>query len=179
LAIPYLDENGDGLVDDHTSTGQTETGKKKDGASIGGIRIRVATLGLYRLDEKTELWVKVPGAVVDRQARVVRAPIYHLGLYAIMGSLSNDVGASYAFPVPFVASRDSTIKFINLPDTGEIRIYAVTGELVKEIRFDPGHVDPLEWDVRNADGEPVGSDVYLVLIKSGGNEKKGKIVIVR
>jgi flagellar hook assembly protein FlgD len=110
---------------------------------------------------------------------MISAQVYQLGLYMIAGAPSNDVGSAYAFPVPFVASKDSTIKFINLPDQGEIRIYTVNGELVKTIRFDAGHDDPLAWDVKNDAGEKVGSDVYLYRIISGSNKKSGKLVIVR
>jgi hypothetical protein len=105
--------------------------------------------------------------------------VYQLGLFAVFGAPSSDVSNAYAYPVPFVASRDGDIKFVNLPDFGEIKIYTSAGELVKEISFEPGHADPIIWNVRNQDGEKVGADVYLYQIKSGGNTKNGKIVIVR
>ncbi|MBI1979504.1 MAG: hypothetical protein HYS58_01930 [Elusimicrobia bacterium] len=36
-----------------------------------------------------------------------------------------------------------------------------------------------ECDVKNSGGEDVASDVYLYVIESGGNKKKGELVIVR
>ncbi len=78
------------------------------------------------------------------------------------------------------ASRDHYINFANLPDQGEVRIYtATTGELVKTIRIDPGHADPLPWNATNDGGQALGADVYTYQIKAGGNTKTGKLVIVR
>jgi hypothetical protein len=111
----------------------------------------------------------------------VVAVTYNLGVFAVIGTASNDVGETYAFPVPYVESRDRAqgIQFTNLPDSGEIKIYTVAGELVKEIQFGPGRPDPLMWDVRNNAGQAVGADVYVYHITSGGNKKTGKIVIVK
>jgi hypothetical protein len=45
--------------------------------------------------------------------------------------------------------------------------------------LDPGHQDPIEWDVRDKDGNLVAPDVYIYHIIADGNKKNGKIVIVR
>jgi hypothetical protein len=180
ITIPFRDEDGDGYIDQVASPPGAGNVNALDGYANAGIRIKVSTLGLYRLDEPHNIWVRVPGATVDVQSKVVRGNVYQLGLFAVMGAPSNDVSNSYAYPVPFVASKDQTIKFVNLPDEGTVKIYtSVTGEMIKEIHFVPGHPDPIEWNVTNASGEPLGSDVYLYEIKSGGNRKTGKIVIVR
>jgi hypothetical protein len=105
--------------------------------------------------------------------------VYQLGLFAVIGAPSNDVGSTYAYPVPFVFGKDTDIKFKNLPDYGNIKIYTVTGELVRDIQFNTGRTDPLSWDVTNAGGEKLGADVYLYIVESAGNKKKGKIVVVR
>jgi hypothetical protein len=184
LSIPYEDKVGpkgngpDGIVD--TVGDGSPTGLKSKGLAATGAKIKVSTLALYRLDEEHQLWIRVPGSFVDTQNQMVRGNIYQLGLYAVMGSPSQEVGEAYAFPVPFVASRDHVINFVNLPDEGQIRIYtAATGELVKTITIDAGHPDPLPWDATNDSGQALGADVYTYQIKAGGNTKTGKLVIVR
>ncbi|MBV9079550.1 MAG: T9SS type A sorting domain-containing protein, partial [Elusimicrobia bacterium] len=174
MTIPYPDADNDGFVD---AGAFAAMGMSAQAAS--GVKIRVDTLGLYELDGPTQLWVKVPGAVIDTQQKVIKAPVWRMGLYAIMGAPSNDVSTSYAYPVPFVAAKDDTIKFTNLPDDGEIRIFTLRGELVKQIPLPEGHAAIIEWDVKNRNGEKVGADVYFYQIRSGKNAKNGKIVIVR
>jgi hypothetical protein len=123
--------------------------------------------------------VKVPDVTVDAQAHVLRAQVYKFGLFAMMGAPSTEVGSAYAYPVPFVASRDRKIYFTNLPDFGTLRIYSATGEMLKEIMLNPANPTPLGWDVTNASGQALGADVYIYEISSGGNKKTGKIVVVR
>ncbi len=180
IMIPFFDEDNDGYVDSVLPPGRRNVQTNSlDGLAQNGVRIKVSNLGLYRFDQETQLWIKVPGAQVDTQSKTVGGQIYQMGLYAVLGTASNDVSNTYAYPVPFVASKDREIKFVNLPDAGEIKIYTVAGELVKEIRFDATRSDPLAWDVKNESGEKLGADVYLYQVKSGGNQKTGKLVIVR
>jgi hypothetical protein len=49
---------------------------------------------------------------------------------------------------------------------------------VKELG-NPGDTETVTWDVRNSDGEPVASGVYIYQIKNPYSEKRGKLVIVR
>jgi hypothetical protein len=169
LSVPYVDDDNDGYVDvpSHAAV------------LTGGMRIKVENLALYRFDENTQLWIKIPGSHIDAANKLVVAVTYNLGMIAVMGSASDDVSNVIAFPVPFVAKKHDKISFRNLPDSGSIKIYTVSGELVKEISFGPGRPDPLPWDVKNSDGQNLGADVYLYHVTSGENKKTGKIVIVR
>ncbi len=170
LSMPYTDDDGDGYVDDLPNVSSQQS---------NSVKVKVSNLLIYRFDESTQLWVKVPGSHVDPVNKMVVAVTYNMGVFAVIGTASTDVGSTYAFPVPFVASQHTEIKFANLPDAGEIKIYTVSGELVKEIQFAPGRPDPIRWDVKNGSGEAVGADVYIYHITSGGNKKTGKLVIVR
>lgn len=167
IVIPYDDVDNDGYID------QAAAGVPQE------MKINVNTLGLYLLDEDTQLWVKIPSVQVDKANKMIVAQVYRLGILAVVGGPSNDVSGSYAYPVPYVAKQHQDIKFTNLPDEGVIKIYAISGELVKEIGFAPGRPDPLSWDVRNSGGEPVAPDVYIYQVESAGNKKRGKIIIVR
>ena len=93
---------------------------------------------------------------------------------------SADVSLSYAFPVPFRPSQgDTSVTFRELPSAGTIKIYTVTGELVRKIDFTDPTSGEVDWDVTNSGGEPVGSDVYVYVVQSGDNKKVGKLVVIR
>ena len=94
-------------------------------------------------------------------------------------SSKSDLSAAHAYPVPFKPSAGHTaITFTALTGTAKIRIYTISGELVRTLdKSDTG--EDLEWDVRNAKGSPVDSGVYLYLIEGAGMPKKGKLMIIR
>jgi hypothetical protein len=85
---------------------------------------------------------------------------------------------SYAFPVPYRPSDGPHITFTNLPASITIRIFTLNGDLVRKISTDAGD-GQIEWDVDNEDGEPVKSGVYLFLLESGGQKKRGKLLVLR
>jgi hypothetical protein len=164
LSMPYRDDDNDGYVDSMPTMA----------GNSAGIKVKVANLSIYRFDEPTQLWVKVPGSHVDAENKMVVAVTYSMGVFAVIGTASTDVSASYAYPVPFLSSRDKEITFTNLPDSGKIKIYTVAGELVKEIQFTPSDNNVAYWRL-----PAVGADVYIYQITSGGNKKTGKLVIVK
>ena len=82
-----------------------------------------------------------------------------------------------ASPVPFKPSLGhNSIRFSNLAGDATIKIFTITGELVKEIRTSNASYD---WEVKNQDGAAVASGVYLYQIKNAESEKRGKLVIIR
>ncbi|MBI4217716.1 MAG: Ig-like domain-containing protein [Elusimicrobia bacterium] len=163
ITLPYVDLDGDGIVDLVTP------------------KAPVKKLSVYVLDEENSIWVKVPGSVVDTTNQTISIPANHFSVYALLGAPDNDVSQSYAYPVPFRPSQGHTkITFANLPSEGNIRIYTVDGELAKKIDFvATSGESKKEWDVKNDDGEEMASDVYLYVIESGSNQRKGKLVVVR
>ncbi|MDD4003959.1 MAG: T9SS type A sorting domain-containing protein [Elusimicrobiaceae bacterium] len=75
---------------------------------------------------------------------------------------------SYAYPNPFKKRLGHTVvTFTKLTYDAVIKIYTVSGELVKTIRKSSS-VDNIAWDVRNDDGQNVASGLYIYLIESGG-----------
>ncbi|MEK7720885.1 MAG: hypothetical protein AAB359_00690, partial [Elusimicrobiota bacterium] len=70
------------------------------------------------------------------------------------------------------------ITFTNLTYSARVRIYTISGELVRTLdKNDSGKT--LDWDVRNARDSAVDSGVYLWLIESAVQKKKGKLMIIR
>ncbi len=84
------------------------------------------------------------------------------------------------YPNPFRVDdkAKSLVTFKYLPGTAVIRLYTLTGKLVRIIRKDDLG-DSAAWDLRNRRGTRVASGVYIYVIKSGREEKHGKIVLLR
>ncbi|MBU2573346.1 MAG: T9SS type A sorting domain-containing protein [Elusimicrobia bacterium] len=90
-----------------------------------------------------------------------------------------DLGAAHCYPVPFKPSAGhTTITFTGLTSSARVRIYTISGELVRTLdKSDAG--DFLEWNVKNARGEAVVSGVYLYVVKSASQTRTGKLMIIR
>ncbi len=88
--------------------------------------------------------------------------------------------AVVVYPNPFRVEdkAESAVTFKYLPRTAVIRLYDLTGKLVKVIKKDDVS-DSATWDLRNRRGTQVASGVYLYVIKSDREEKRGKIVLLR
>ena len=90
-----------------------------------------------------------------------------------------DLSGAHCYPVPFKPSAGHTkITFTALTSTARIRIYTISGELVRTLRK-AGADDFIDWDVRNERGAEVDSGVYLYLIDGGGKPKTGKLMVIR
>lgn len=104
------------------------------------------------------------------------------------------IGEVYAVPNPYrtgtsaVSSAyyhnfpDGSIKFFNVPQEADIKIYTVSGDLVWETH----HSDPLgdqgvvSWNVKNKEGRDVGSGVYIFRCENNaGEDVYGRIIVIR
>lgn len=168
LTLPFTSANGHGLVDGSNPP------------------VPASSLDIWSLDENRNLWVRQPGSNVDIAAGQVSVTMGHFTIDALIGALSTDVGAVYAFPVPFRPNAGNTarfgswatgITFTNLPSTGKIRIYGVSGALMREMDIT---TNPQVWDVKNSNGQNLASGLYIWEVTSGGstNRKTGKLAII-
>ena len=85
-------------------------------------------------------------------------------------------------PNPYRAGStfaDGKLHFEGLPSTCVIKIYTVTGKLVKTIVRNGSPAGLLEWDVKNENGDKLAPGLYIYHIKSDANELTGKFSIVR
>ena len=84
----------------------------------------------------------------------------------------------HAFPVPFRPSLGHTvIKFTELSNRAEVRIYTVAGKLVRTLYAE--NLNPeIIWDVTNEQGERLASGIYLYWI-TGGERAAGKLIVIR
>jgi hypothetical protein len=92
----------------------------------------------------------------------------------------NQYKHAVSYPSPFNLSQVGKVT-IAMPERvdgviDKLRIYTVTGELVREISGGDLYV---EWDGRNNQGKKCVAGIYFYSIKSTENEKhRGKIIIV-
>ncbi len=173
VTLPYTDSGGDGIIDGSPS------------------KLRAANLAVWKLDEARGLWVKQTGAAIDTAGRRVSQPVSHFSDYALMALPDMDVRPVYAFPVPFrpnagnparYGSWADGIRFTNPPISGKIRIYTISGALVRDIDIAATPLTAegyIKWDVKNSDGQPAASGVYLWEVTAGKNRKTGKLVVIK
>jgi hypothetical protein len=78
---------------------------------------------------------------------------------------------------------DGSIKFFNVPKEADIKIFTVSGDLVWEAHHSSptGEDGIITWDVRNKNGQEVGSGVYVYRCKNSadGSDQYGKIIVIR
>ncbi|MDI6791353.1 MAG: Ig-like domain-containing protein [bacterium] len=167
IALPYPDANQDGLVD--------------------GTNFPVSTLKVFRLE--SDRWEEVG----SDQARggLVWAGVNQTGVYTLMARRATPAKSLRdvkVYPNPFRPGKavQGAVKFINLRNDNEIRIYALSGELIKVIGTDKlatlfygGQVYyGATWNGTNESGDEVATGVYIYVIKGGG-DKSGKLSVIR
>ncbi|MBN1824533.1 MAG: Ig-like domain-containing protein [Endomicrobiales bacterium] len=153
-----------------------------------GRLVKEKTLAVYYLDEAKDLWVKIPNSTVDTDNNTVTAGIAHFSVFAILGGNDTDISNSYAYPVPWKPFDSSTangtlaggITFTGLGSEAKIRIYTLTGELVRVLNYAyAGGAEEMNWDGTNSDNELCASGVYIYYIENDKEHKTGKLVIIK
>lgn len=148
-------------------------------------RMKASSLAIWLRDAKSGMWVKQTGAALDAASRTVSLRVPHFSDYALLGLPDTDLTTVYAYPVPFrpgagdaarYGSWTTGIRFTNQPAYGTIKIYTITGELVRSLPVTP---PVTSWDVRNSGGSVVASGVYLWEITTGSSRKTGKLVVIK
>ncbi|NTV51593.1 MAG: T9SS type A sorting domain-containing protein [Candidatus Firestonebacteria bacterium] len=92
-----------------------------------------------------------------------------------------DLSRVVVYPNPFLAAANKgrpEVIFGRLPPRLTLRLYTLTGKLVKTLEKDNAGTT-LAWDLRNDSGSPVASGVYLYLIHDGRSQAKGKVALVQ
>lgn len=96
----------------------------------------------------------------------------------IVETAQGTLAAAHCYPVPFRQSAGHTrITFTGLTRAAKVRIYTVSGELVRSLdKNDSG--ETLDWDVKNSRGQSVASGVYVYVVKSGALKASGKLMVI-
>lgn len=104
------------------------------------------------------------------------------GIVAAVRPASDDLSAAHAYPVPFIPSQGHTeIVFTRLTAKVTIKIWSLSGELVKTIIKDDAGDDRVRWTpVVNDAGQSVASGVYVwTMTDSSGHKAIGKLMVIK
>ncbi|MDO9513956.1 MAG: gliding motility-associated C-terminal domain-containing protein, partial [Elusimicrobiota bacterium] len=163
LTLPYDDINNNGIIDDTNPP------------------LAEGNLKICLLNESNSEWQELGSSIVDAEANHISADISHFSVYILMSSIgySSSLSNAYVWPNPFYPSKKPYITFSNITNFARIRIYTITGELVKEAVENSG-VGYFQWDGKNNANKKTASGVYFYIISNNtGENKKGKIAVIR
>ena len=186
--IKVCKENGDWLEDKFAYEVKITFPYDEDRGEVGNapISLKEETLQAFWLNEEHCNWVRVPGSRVDREKNVVvTGEVSHFSVFALMGSAVYDLSDAHAYPVPWKPNdgkketgNEKGITFTNLSTQGVIKIYTISGELIREYDYKSADGE-WTWDVKTSSGEKVFSGVYIYSIKNEKEHKTGKLMIIR
>jgi hypothetical protein len=157
-----------------------------------GVPIRTQTLALWALDSGHALWVKMPDSRPDGSG--VAGAVTQFSVYALMGSAENDASSVFVFPLPWrphgpdagngpgqTGTEADGIRFSNLPSECTIKIYTVSGRLVRTLSHSDlaGPIGQEKWDGNTSGGVHAASGVYLWRVESSADSKNGKLIVIR
>jgi sugar lactone lactonase YvrE len=133
---------------------------------------------LARCDSAGNVWVPLLSSV-NPATRVVTARTGHLSLFQIMQSAaSSSVKTAKVFPNPWrISQGPAAMTFALLPANARLRIYTLSGLLVKELTSDSAGM--ALWDGTNQSGKPAASGFYFVFAQGEGGEATVRVAIQR
>lgn len=131
--------------------------------STGGTKVNYSAIGGH-------------GTVMTGGTLTMRA-----GVLASVKAARLNADDAHAYPTPFVPSSGHTkITFTALPALADIKIFSISGRLVKTLHKNDS-TDSLVWSpVTNDEGGLLASGVYpFIVVQTGGNKRQGKLMIIR
>ncbi|MDD5302906.1 MAG: fibronectin type III domain-containing protein [Elusimicrobia bacterium] len=133
---------------------------------------------IARYDTTRNVWVPLV-STSNMLQRQVTARTNHFSLFRIMqAAASGTVDTALAFPNPLRPSQGHTLMtFANLPAGARIRIYTLSGQLVRDLSANA--VGMASWDGRNQSGEKAASGTYAVFAQGAGQSKTFKVIVQR
>ncbi len=77
--------------------------------------------------------------------------------------------------------QDRRVQFINLPARCEIRIYTLSGDLVRTLRHESYEKGFEDWNLTSDIGQAIASGIYLFTVKNlgSGEVQVGKFVVIK
>ncbi|PIZ14247.1 MAG: hypothetical protein COY53_00640, partial [Elusimicrobia bacterium CG_4_10_14_0_8_um_filter_37_32] len=187
ISIPYKDRDNLNDPDDRFVANLSKSGTDLRTANSNAVNVKEKTLRMYYLYEKDNLWVRIPNSEVHPENNTVTATVNHFSVFAIIGQSDYNLSDAYAYPVPYEPNKysehkNSGITFTDLSDKCTIKIYTITGELVKTIEHDSDIFEGYTeiWNpVVNENNEELASEVYIYRISNNEQSKTGKLIIIK
>ena len=81
---------------------------------------------------------------------------------SIMNAINVVPNPYYAYSNYETSRLDNRIKIVNLPDACTIKIYNVSGTLIKTFTKDNNRITSIDWDLTNSAGIPIAGGLYLI-----------------
>lgn len=159
ISVPYTDANDDNVLDGTNPP------------------LAASALRMFTLNTIVNRWEALP-TYVDRASRRVIAWTPHFSVFSLFAPAT--IGQSLAqirlYPVPWTPGSgdrfDATgVTFDRLPVAGTIRIITLSGEKVRDLRFDGLTAGTLVWDGLNDSGRRAASGVYFARIEASDGPK--------
>jgi hypothetical protein len=143
-----------------------------------GAGIDPQELVIARYDPVDNVWVPLVSSV-DTKNQVVTGMTSHWSLFQVMqNSPASSVSAAKAFPNPWrVSQGPATMTFSQLPAGARIRIYTLTGLIVKDLSADATGL--ASWDGTNESGRNVASGFYFAFAQGAGGNQTIKLAVQR
>ncbi len=74
---------------------------------------------------------------------------------------------------------EHVIQFQNLPDKCSVRIYTISGDLVRTLDHNPGDGGTVEWDMLSEDRLSISSGIYLYHVESQYGNHVGRFAVIK
>jgi hypothetical protein len=71
----------------------------------------------------------------------------------------------YAYSQYERTKLDNRVKIVNLPDECTIRIYNISGQLIRTFTKSTNSITSVDWDLKNQKGVPIAGGVYLIHVE--------------
>jgi hypothetical protein len=141
----------------------------------------VDNLAMFRLDETSEEWVRLPACRTDPVECMISADDAGFGVFRAMARTATDLRRLVVLPNPYLprTAAGGCVKFINLTADATIRIYDIQGRLVWETDLTDGGGSAF-WYGDDTAGRPQASGIYpYVITTPQDNQISGKITLIR
>ncbi len=160
VGLPYPDSDSNGLVDGTFPP------------------IPAARLKMYTLNPAVTTWEALPTSVDTVNKRVL-GQTGHFSIFALFGptGIKPNTDQVRLYPRPWRPGSGTNFDSVtfagrtglamdNLPTSGAVSIFTLSGELVRELPFGAVNSGTLIWDGANAAGRSVASGVYFAYVRS-------------
>ena len=164
VGIPLLSQSAIGVTDSNDPYSYIESDVK--------IKIRVANNysryadhGQYVIDgagNSTNEWFNKYKFNMDDIATQLSADVTDSIKDSIMNMINVVPNPYYAYSNYETGRLDNRIKVVNLPDECTIKIYTVSGTLVRTFTKDNSKITSIDWDLTNSAGIPIAGGLYLI-----------------
>ena len=132
-------------------------------------------LSICRYESTHDLWTPYSSSV-DRTNHFIVGTIDHLSTFVLVQLVAAvNLQSVKVYPNP-LNSKLNTMTISNLTANATIKIYNVSGKLIRTVPYSTGNGQAI-WDGRNDGGSMVASGVYIIYINTDSGTEKIKVAV--